>query len=1480
MDAITNSRIDTKTTSNSTKISKNQLLVLPLLTEAEHLQLVVEFNDTAADYPKDKCVHQLFEEQVEQTPNATALMFENAQLTYAELNAKSNQLAHHLQKLGVGPDVLVGICVERSLEMVVGLLGILKAGGAYVPLDPSYPKDRLAFMLEDAAPAVLLTQEKLLNDLPQSEARVLCLDRDWSEVQQEDNGNLSSGATPENLAYIIYTSGSTGKPKGVMIEHLALTNFLASMADQPGLVQTDVLLAVTTLSFDIAALEIFLPLVQGAKLAIVPREVVKDGEQLAAEVERLEVTVMQATPATWRLLVMSSWMKKTRLKVLCGGEALPLGLAHELLSRYDSLWNMYGPTETTIWSSLQRVEVEGDAKYIGRPIANTQAYVLDEQMEPVPIGVASELYIGGAGVARGYLNRPKLTAERFVANPFGEGRLYKTGDLVRWRADGNLEFLGRLDHQVKIRGFRIELGEIEAAILTHPAVREAVVVAREDASGDKRLVAHVVLEDEASLPSADLRQFLKEALPEYMVPSAFMVMDKLPLTPSGKLDRRGLPAPDLSVMLREGEYVAPRTPVEETLCEIWAEVLGVEQVGIYDNFFELGGHSLLATKAISRVRKLLNVQLLLRTIFEQPTVALIAECLSEPTAGGSSNLPLRSIARTNTLPLSFAQQRLWFLNQIDPCSSFYNISLAFCLTGPIKIPELSSSLNEIVRRHEPLHTTFALVEGEPSQIVDSSLTVVLPVVDLCGCPQDIQETEAERLINEEAQQAFDLEHGPLIRFKVLKLNAEEHILLLVKHHIVSDDWSLDIFFHELSFLYNAHLQGLPSPLTKPAIHYADYSVWQRERLQGKFLEQQLGYWREKLVGLPRLLELPTDRPRPAVQTFHGDAEEFLLPKPLTDAIKALAQREGMTLFMVLLAAFQVLLLRYTGQEDIVVGSPIAGRTQKETEDLIGFFVNTLPLRTDLSGDPSFRELLGRVKETCLGAYEHQELPFEKIVEELAPERRLDRNPLFQIAFALQGHWESSLNLTDIHSRSMPVKVTAARFDVEFHVGEDADKLRGWIEYNTDLFDADTIRRFLDHYRVLLEGITAGPEARLSSLPVLTEAERHQLIVEFNNTASDYPEDKCIHQLFEEQAEKNPDAVAVTFENEQLTYRELNVKANSLAHYLRELGVGPDVLVGICVERSLEMIVGLLGILKAGGAYVPLDPSYPKERLAFMLEDAAPAVLLTQEKLVGQLPKHEAQVLSLDRDWRNIQWESMGNLTSAVTSGNLSYVIYTSGSTGKPKGVMIEHRGVVNLIFDLQNKKPLHAGDQCSGWTTVNFDASVYEFFSSLLAGATLCLVEDAVRYSGPAYSRWLSSKNIQSAFVPVSMLSAYLDDLQRSEESASLRRLFVGVEPIDERLLCQISEQVPGLQIINAYGPTEITVCSSVYLVGLSCDADRRTPIGRPIANTQSYVLDRQMEPVPIGVAGELYIGGVGVGRGYLNRPELTAERFCCQSVW
>jgi amino acid adenylation domain-containing protein/FkbM family methyltransferase len=2036
--------------------------LLEVLDDTERQKLLVEWNENATAYPDDDCIHLQFEAQAERTPESLAVIYEDQQINYRELNAKANRLAHLLRSKGVGPETTVGLLLERSVDMIAGLLGILKAGGAYVPLDSNTPAERLQFMIADSGMSGLVTTQSRLALLGDAAVWTMGFDIDAESLASASDENPVNETVAGNLAYVIYTSGSTGKPKGVLIEHRSVLNLYGALQRAVYLHQSSALRVSVNapLTFD-ASVKQVVQLLGGHTLCVLPEELRRDGVLLNAYLAEHGIEVLDCTPSQLRLLLDAGLLKNPVYAprvVLTGGEPVDEALWQELSeAAATASYNVYGPTECTVDATVCRVLPEHSQQpTIGRPLSNTRLYVLDRHQQPVPLGVAGELCIGGAGVARGYLNRAELTAEKFTSDAFAgaaSARLYRTGDLVRYQADGNVEFLGRLDHQVKIRGLRIELGEIESVLAEHAGVREAVVLAREDVPGDQRLVGYVVprqqhattiegrarhrlpngmfivqqnrtetdylyeeifneqtyfkhgvrlepgacvfdvganigmftlyvgqqapdariyafepikpifdtlrinaglygshvklfpfglsneektdtfayypqfsarsglsayanAEDEVSvikkflrnkeqsgvvgmgslleaadellegvfvsekhdcmlkrlsdvireeevtridllkidvqqaeldvllgideadwakiqqvsmeihdaagqpsegrvatitamlerqgfaivaeqddslrgtdrhslyatraqpeslnepsklestapaggghalyqlpnklevfhqnrnetefiyhqifedqlylkhgislepgdcvfdvganiglftlfvyhhvrnasvysfepipsnfeklrnnvalygldanlfncglsdregtatftfypnwsassgayasvkeeeealktflvnqgelvaeyadeliegryqgeevrcqlyplsemirqhnieridllkldvekseldvlngienddwekikqivievhdiegrldritsmletkgfnivteqdaslhgtgiytlyarqpqaektklaaatsspdytvLSSSELRRYLKEKLPDYMVPSAFVLLDELPLTNNGKVNRRALPAPEDVDAPGERVVTAPRTPVEELLVGIWSEVLKVKQVSIEENFFELGGHSLLATQLMSRVRTAFGIEIPLRTLFAAPTVAELGQQIEFVirSGAGAQSPPILPVSREQSLPLSFAQQRLWFIDQLAQGSSSYNHTAALRLNGQLNIEALEYTFSEIVRRHETLRTTFEAVDGQPRQIIHSARSFSLPVTDFSHLAAAERESTVREMAAEELQHLFDLRRGPLLRVRLLGLSETEHVVLFTAHHIVTDGWSLGVLVKEVATLYSAYLEDLPSPLPELAIQYADFAHWQREWLQGEVLEEQLSYWRERLAGAPALLELPTDRARPAVQSFRGAHYSFSVPAELTGELQQLSRREGVTLFMTLLAAFQTLLWRYSGEQDIVVGADVANRNRQETEGLIGFFVNMLVLRTRVAGEESFAELLRQVREVCLGGYAHQDVPFEKLVEELQPERSMSHTPLFQVVFVLQNAPVGELELPGLQLSSVEVDHPIAKFDLTLLMEEREGQLGATLEYNTDLFDVETIERMSRHLLTLLQAVVAlNPQPRLSDLPLLTEGERGQLLSQWNSIEAVYPVESCMHELFEAQASSFPDAVALVVEQEQISYGDLNRRANQLAHYLGSLGVGPDVLIGLLMERSIDMLVGILGILKAGGAYLPLDPSYPPDRLNFMLEDARVQVLLTQENLVGAIsPDSAYQMVCFERDAEKIAQQDTGNPVSEVTTDNLAYVIYTSGSTGAPKGVQITHANVARLLAATNSDFEFGANDIWTLFHSYAFDFSVWEIWGALAFGGQLVIVPFITSRSPEAFYKLLAERKVTilnqtpSAFRQLMLAEESLISPPGTAPELSLRVVIFGGEALEvaslRRWLQRHGDQHP--QLINMYGITETTV-HVTYRRLLEKDIEGAiggSVVGQPLSDLTTYVLDERMEVVPVGVAGELYVGGAGLARGYLHRPELTAERF------
>jgi amino acid adenylation domain-containing protein len=1439
------------------------------------------------------CIHEVFEARAAHSPQAQAVSFEAHSLTYGELNRRANQLAHYLTSLSVRPDVPVGIYLNRSVEMIIGMLGILKAGGAYVPLDPTYPRERIAFMIEDSKLQVLLTHESLAANWHSSGAHVVRLDADSEKIARQPDADPKSRVLPANLGYVIYTSGSTGRPKGVSVNHSSVVHLFETTQPLFGFGPSDVWTVSHSYAFDFSVWEIFGALLSGGRLVIAPLRVTQSPREFYQLLLHEKVTILSLTPTALRQLTQTGLPAdalQVRL-VVGGGDAFPSNLAPELLRWNVPVWNFYGPTESTVWAMIKPIAAT-DVQYstipLGRALDGIEAYVLDEDLQPVAPGLSGELHLGGSGLARGYFQQPALTAERFVPTPFctrGGERLYKTGDLARYLRDGNVEYLGRMDYQVKLRGFRIELEEIENVLIQHATVDQCVVVMREDQPADQRLVAYVTPVRGREIAVNELSHLARTTLPEYMVPAAFVVMEKLPLTANNKVARLALPAPPQTRRDLKRDFAGPRTATEELLAQIWAEVLYVDRVGIHDDFFELGGHSLLATRMVSRIRDAFQVDLPLRHIFDHSTVAQLADIIEnfDHAGGDLSTLCITSVSRKGPLPLSFPQERVWFLQQLFPNSLAYNFQSTLKLTGTLKVAALEQSLTEIISRHEIFRTTFPAVDGKPIQIIHEPWSVKLEIIDLETLPQKERQGEAEHRIGELLQLPFDLQKLPLIRWTLLRLSETEHILLHVEHHLVHDGWSFNVFLNELLVLYRAFVGGEESSLGALPIQFADFAVWQHQWMQGASAKAQLEFWRQKLSGTSTLLQLPADRPRPALQSFRGASKRVELPLELCEALREFSRAQGTTLFMTMFATFEILLHRLTGQEDFCVGAGIANRRWPETESMIGMVVNTVALRASLSDKPTFLELLRQVRTVALEAYTHQDLPFERVVDVIQTERDLSRNPLFQIMFNFHDAPLPELKLPGLEIELVEVVSNkSAKFDLNVIVVPRSEQRAGsgtkhgrsgitiiW-EYNTDLFDEATVLGFEEVYRTLLQAVVAAPETRVTEFPLLAPDAQKQLIRRWKGHKTAYPRLASISQLFAEQVERTPDARALVCGDQLLSYDELNRKANQLAHYLREKGVGPEVLVGLCVERSLEMIIGLLGILKAGGAYVPLDYDYPLERFEVMLKEAQITLLLTQEKFADKLRAQIAEVTLLDKDWDQIAAYNTENPPERTTADNLAYVIYTSGSTGKPKTVGITHRNVARLVKNT-NYATLNAHQVFLQFAPLSFDASTFEIWGSLLNGACLTLMSP-----GPASLEALGAAvrnyGVTTLWLTAGLFQQMVDD--QLESLRGLDQLLAGGDVLSLKHVETVVRQLPHCQVINGYGPTENTTFSCCHRVKVDEKLIASVPIGQPVSNSEAFILDQSLTPLPPGVTGELYLAGDGLARAYLNDAEATAEKF------
>ncbi|HXQ70080.1 MAG TPA: amino acid adenylation domain-containing protein, partial [Pyrinomonadaceae bacterium] len=1295
----------------------------------------------ARNYFAGTSAASLFEAQVRRFGQSPALIWEGQSLTYEMLNHRANQLAHYLMQRGVGPEARVGLLLERSQDMIVSILGVLKAGGAYVPLDPNYPEERLRTIRDEAELKLVLTQNSTRSRLGATIVPELCLDDERDAIAGCSTENPESGVEADNLAYIIYTSGSTGKPKGVMVHHRGLCNTIAAQVPTFYLTPDDRVLQVLSINFDASIIEITMALCSGAALCVTSREAQLSTLVLSRFLKENRITTIVLPPsilATWEVEELPA----LKTIIVCGEPCTTKLVAQWAPGR--RFFNVYGPTETSVWTS-GGICVDPEVRpTIGKPIENIEYHILDENLMPLPTNTIGDLYIGGIGVARGYFKSPALTAEKFIPNPFatvpGE-RMYHSGDLVRRLPDGEIDIIGRSDQQVKLRGFRIELGDIETALTQHPSVQESVVVLREDQPGEPRLVGYVVLKSLPRISGRELRNYLKTKLPDYMIPAVFVEMLEFPLTPNGKTDRRALPVPaPVSADDREN-FVAPRNPLEEIIAGIWSELLGVDRVGVYDELFELGAHSLMLTRVAARLRDQFNVEIPLQCLFDSPTVAGLAAALETSLASKQQFAvkPIKRVPRDSDLPLSFSQERVLFLHQLYGPNKAYNTQASIRFTGKLDVGALERSLSEIIRRHEIFRTTFIQKDGQAIQLIHQAEDRRLPVIDLSSLGPEAQEQRLDQLMYEEFNRTFDLENLPLIRWTLFRLAPEEHVLAQVEHHFLHDGWSFTVLVRELLQIYRAFSKGLPSPLAELPVQFADFAVWQREFMQGPVAESQLAYWKRKLSNAPSLLPLLTDFSRPPVASFRGNSLRLELPAALSRSVREFSRRSDRTLFMTMFAAFVALLHRYTNQEDFCIGTGLANRRLKETEGLLGMIINTVALRADLSGDPSFEELLHRVREVTVGAYANQDLPFDRVIEAIQPARSLSYSPLFQVAFSFHDAPLVEIDLPDLKINiKEALSNESAKFDLNVIVipeagqqyrrqqGQDESGMILIWEYNTDLFRADTIARLFTHYQNLLAAAVSDSSRRISEYSLLTDQEEHRLLRELNETRRPYQLERCVHELFADVAARTPEALAVTDEKQQWSYEELDRRSNQLAHRLRALGVGPESRVAVLLERSCEFVLAMLAAVKTGAAYVPLDPQHPSERILSILRDVGAAAVLSAEHIAKNITGTDVQIILLDRQQAEYAAEPETPLPVKVNGDDLVYIIYTSGSTGTPKGIAVTHTGLMNLVCWTHETYAVSSDDRGSQVAGPSFDASMWEFWSYITAGASVHVVPSSV----------------------------------------------------------------------------------------------------------------------------------------------------------
>jgi len=1430
------------------------------LVSENNKKILDEFNNTKVSV-LDCLVQKLFEIQAETNAKKTAVVCGNSSLTYKELDEKSNQLARYLLSLGVSGGDVIGICLERSVGMVISVLGVIKAGCCYLPMDPSFPQDRLNYMFEDSGARVLLTHSFLKHKFDRiPSTSVVMVDTDEKEINKYVNTKPDVKIDPQSLAYIIYTSGSTGKPKGVKVHHQAVVNFLQSMAKRPGISHGDRLLAVTTLSFDISVLELFLPLSFGAELVIADTKDIFDGQKLSGLLEKNDITIMQATPATWNILLSRKWSGKKNLKALCGGEAILPGLVKDLLPKVQALWNMYGPTETTVWSTCNNLTDSTPPILIGTPIDNTTIHILDKNNKPLPIGVTGEVCIGGLGVTKGYHNKPELTAEKFIK--FENNQIiYKTGDLGRFLADGNVELYGRIDNQIKLRGFRIEPGEIESLLSDIPNVREAVVKVQKYDENDERLVAFLNVEDEFRLTKEEITGYLSRHLPAYMIPSFFNTSNGFPRLPNGKINKKALTYEVAEFKQKRETDLVSLTATQEKLLVLWGQILKIQSIKLNDNFFEIGGNSLLGIRLINRIREEFGIAITFTDFLSNSTLKQLGEYIDGQIGSKEEGIILEHLTQTDRLPLTSNQKRLWLISQLQPDTASYVIPATYMLSGSLNKEVFEKSLGILFERHHIVFSVIKEINSEPfCEIVPGE--VKLSYIDYTEVAKEERKVKVTTLITEDSMKAFDLSHGPLYRLYLIKTAEEEYYFHMSIHHIIFDGWSKGVFVNDLSEIYNSLINGKEIGLEALKYQQYDYAKWEAN---AEVREESVAFWKENLRGCSPVLNFPYDFQRSERKTGSGGFQSVRLKRTLSKALKQISKEEDSSLFTTLLTAFGVQMHKYSGEDDINIGLPVVYRPHSNLENIFGMFVNTVVVRLKYEKGDTFRDLIRRTHKAALNAISHQDVSFDTVVEIVRPERISGANPLFQVALAWQNNLNVPINLEGMVSEAVGVQEGVAIFDITLALWENGDIIEGLIEYNKDLLSSETIARLNTHFQTLFENLVENIDEPIDKVSSISEEEIKK-ISEINNTATNYPREKTITELFEENANMFPDKIAIVCKGEFYTYRQLNEKSNQLARTLRVSGITKNIPVGLFADKSLEMMTAILGILKAGGCYTPIDPEYPEQRINFIVKDSGMKVLLMQDKYMA-IEIEGVQKLSLNSEATYDPDNS--DLQSQNNSEDLAYILYTSGTTGIPKGTPIQHRGVVRLVRKT-NFIEFTAEDRVFLSGAIVFDATTLEIWGTLINGASLYVIDKETLLNPDTFAEEMAKNEITIFITPAALFTHLAEN--RADLFNRLKYLVVGGDVLSASHSKRVRKANPNLILINAYGPTENSCTSTFYKIDM--DFESSIPIGKPNSNSTAYIFDKDMNYQPIGVVGELYVGGDGLSPGYLNREDLNRSCF------